>query len=641
MTVEAEKAQHASYEGECKKGLGEANAMLASLEALKGPQTIASALEPLNKLNTLLDKHMNRAGLYRSVHPSSMIREAAEKCEQEFSKVATLIGMSRPIYDALQSMPTKDADTITTRYIQHTLRDFRRAGVDKDEATRAKIKALREELVQIGQEFSNNIRNDVRTITLDSPDKLAGLPEDYRAEHKPGKDNKIVLTTDYPDYLPFLQYADDDAARLEFYRAFRQRGNPKNIDVLANLIKKRNELAQLLGYKTWAAYVTEDKMIGSPEAVDAFITKISDMAKPRATKDYEALLGFLKSIDPKATEVGDWQRSYLENKYIQEKYKFDPREVRQYFRYGQVKKGVLDTTAKMFGVTFRPLKTEVWHPSVEAYEILDASGTVFGRFFLDMHPRDGKYKHAAAFPIQSGVKGTQLPEAALVCNFSGDKDPDALMEHDQVETFFHEFGHLLHFLFGGQQQWVSQSGFNTEWDFVEVPSQMLEEWGWELSVLKRFASNKKGETIPDALVEKMRSSRDFGKGLQVRQQMVYASISLGYYNQDPAKLDPLAWLKAMQLKHGMFKYVDGTQFQLSFGHLDGYSAIYYTYMWSLVIAKDLFSEFKKNGLLDPATSNRYRQAVLAPGGSKDAKVLVKDFLGREYNFNAFTNWLGS
>ena len=210
-----------------------------------------------------------------------------------------------------------------------------------------------------------------------------------------------------------------------------------------------------------------------------------------------------------------------------------------------------------------------------------------------------------------------------------------------METFFHEFGHLIHHLFGGKHQWVEVSGFNTEWDFVEAPSQMLEEWAWDATTLKSFATDKEGNPIPDELVSAMNRARDFGKGLWVSHQMFYASVSLNYYNRDPKGLDTTQMMKELQEKYSPFDYVDDTYFHYSFGHLDGYSAIYYTYMWSLVIAKDLFSVFQDAGLLDQEAAARYRNLILGPGGSKDAADMVRDFLQRDYAFDAFSTWLNA
>jgi thimet oligopeptidase len=258
-----------------------------------------------------------------------------------------------------------------------------------------------------------------------------------------------------------------------------------------------------------------------------------------------------------------------------------------------------------------------------------------------MHPREGKYKHAAQFTLRDGVTGKQLPEGVLVCNFPNPRtDAPALMEHDDVVTMFHEFGHLMHHVLGGHHTWIRQSGVATEWDFVEAPSQMFEEWAWSYQTLSRFAKHHEtGKTIPEELVAKMRKADKFGLGTQIVQQMFYAAISLGFHTADPAKLDQLEEVKRLQKKYTPFGYVEGTRFHASFGHLVGYSAMYYTYMWSLVIAKDLLTPFQKKGLMNTATTQKYRDAILVPGGTKDAAVLVKDFLGREFDFKAFEKYL--
>jgi thimet oligopeptidase len=269
-------------------------------------------------------------------------------------------------------------------------------------------------------------------------------------------------------------------------------------------------------------------------------------------------------------------------------------------------------------------------------------GRTLGRFFLDLFPREGKYKHAAQFTLASGVREGALPEGALVCNFHRPGAEPALLDHGEVVTFFHEFGHLLHHLFGGNTRWAGLSGVRTEWDFVEAPSQMLEEWCWDASVLQRFARHvETGEPIPADLVERMRAADEFGKGLRVRQQMFYAATSLRLHDRDPQGLDTTALAAGLQERYTPFRHVPGTYFQESFGHLEGYSAIYYTYMWSLVIAKDLFGVFRRDGLLNPAAAARYRRAILEPGGGAPAAKLVESFLGRAASFDAFTEWLNA
>jgi thimet oligopeptidase len=284
---------------------------------------------------------------------------------------------------------------------------------------------------------------------------------------------------------------------------------------------------------------------------------------------------------------------------------------------------------------------EVWHPSVTVYDVVRGDARL-GRIYLDMHPREGKYKHAAQFPLKDGVAGVQLPEGVLVCNFPEPSATSAgLMEHDDVVTMFHEFGHLMHHVLGGHQAWVTQSGVATEWDFVEAPSQMFEEWAWSHDTLSRFARHERtGEAIPRILVEKMRRADKFGLGTATVQQIFYAAISLGFHRAaDPAALDQLAEVQRLQKHYTPFDYVPGARFHASFGHLVGYSAMYYTYQWSLVIAKDLLTPFEEAGLMKTAVTYAYRDKVLVPGGSRDAAALVRDFLGREYDFAAYERYL--
>jgi thimet oligopeptidase len=315
--------------------------------------------------------------------------------------------------------------------------------------------------------------------------------------------------------------------------------------------------------------------------------------------------------------------------------------VRPYFSFEAVKRGVLDVSGGLFGVSFRQMKgPPVWDPSVEGWEVLD-HGRLLGRFYLDMHPRANKYKHAAEFPIRNGVAGQRLPEAALVCNLPGGTPGDpGLMDHEDVVTFFHEFGHLMHTMLGGAQEWVGLAPNRVEWDFIEAPSQMLEEWTSDPAVLASFARRyDTGKPIPAALVRQMVRAENFGRALQVRQQMAYARLSLSYYDRPPSAVNTDSIAQAVTRAYTLFPPVPDSHYQTAFTHLDGYSAIYYTYMWSKVIAKDLFSRFDRSDLLAPGPARRYRDAVLVPGGSAPAATLVERFLGRPFGFDAWRKWL--
>lgn len=603
-------------------------------------RSIENTLAPYDEALLYLDAASEQASLMQEVHPDEDFRTTAEKISQKVSAFATDLSLNRDVYDAISAIDLSGANLETKYYVEKILRDFRLAGVDKDKASREKIKSVNEELVLIGQEFARNIRDSKTEIIVDNESELNGLPQDFIANHKTNADGKIVLTTDHPDSVPVMTYAKNEDLRKRMYFAANNKAYPENMVVLDKLAAKRYELANLLGYETWADYITADKMIKTSNNASDFITKIAAVSGERAEKEYRELLERKRQDVPDAAEINRWESGYYSELVRKANYNFDSQSVRPYFPYEKVKQGVLDVTGKLFGVTFKKIEgAPVWYPTVECWEMFE-EGKLSGRFYLDMHPREGKYNHAAQFGVRTGVAGKQIPEAALICNFPGGEDDAGLMEFNDVRTFFHEFGHLLHTLFGGHRKWIGIGGIKTEWDFVEAPSQMLEEWTLDAATLQTFAKHyETDEPIAAELIQQMKRAEEFGKGLQVRQQMAYARISLSIYDRAVNQTDTDALVKKIFEKYSPYPFVENTHMQASFGHLDGYSAIYYTYMWSLVIAKDLFSQFDKNNLLAPDIAKRYRQAILEPGGSKPAETLVEDFLGRKSDFVAYQNWL--
>jgi len=630
----------AALKARTEKRIALAQKALDQLLAVKGKRTIANTLAPFDEVSRQLDMAGAQAGLMEETSPDSATRATAEAMSQELSKFITDLSLNRKVYDAMVAMDLKGADDETKFYVEKTLRDFRLSGVDKDDATRDRIKKLQEELVLVSQEFGRNIREDKGTVSC-TVAELDGLPQDFIDRHKPGADGKVTLTLEYPDYVPVITYAKSAELRQRIYMAYNNRAYPKNIEVLDRLRQKRHEMATTLGFANYADYVMADKMVGKASNAQAFIDRVVAASGDRQTREYAQLLEQKKKDVPNATEVTFWDFPYYSEQVRKSAYDFDSQELRKYLPYDQVKQGLLDVSSKLFGVEFRPVKdAPVWHPSVECYELYDG-GKLTGRIYLDMHPRDNKYNHAAQFDIRTGIGGRQIPEAALVCNLPGGEPGDpGLCEYNDVNTFFHEFGHLLHNMFAGKRRWVGTSGIRTEHDFVEAPSQMLEEWMKSPEVLATFAKDPKtGEVIPAELVKRMNRANEFGKGLVVRRQMVYAAMSLGCYDRDPAGVSTDALFADLVKKYQPFPFVDGTHFQCAFGHLDGYSAVYYTYMWSLVIAKDMFSRFDAKNLLAPGAAKEYRETVLAAGGSKPAAQLVRDFLGRDFNEQAWKAWL--
>src|SRR6185295_3383713 len=322
----------------------------AAVAQLKAQPSSLETLRAWDAATAAVSDASARASLLRSVHPDAAMRDAGERCEQESEALSTELALDPEVYGPLSRVDASGEDPVTRWYLFRVLRDFRRAGVDKDATTRARVRALNEELVRIGQEFQRNIRDDVRRIEV-KPADLEGLPADYVRSHAAG-----VITTDYPDYIPFMTYSRSSAAREQLWKVYRQRAHPKNLEVLDRMLARRHEMASLLGYPSWAAYVTEDKMIGSAKAADEFIERIAAASEARARKDYEALLARKRRDDPSAERVDAWDSEALKERVRAEQLGFDSQSVRPYFELERVREGIFETTARMFGIEYRRLK---------------------------------------------------------------------------------------------------------------------------------------------------------------------------------------------------------------------------------------------------------------------------------------------
>ena len=625
-----------SFLSSCRSDLNDGKERIAAIKASPAPRDAMATLQAFDTAQVVLDDAANRAQLAEQTHPAKPFRDAAQVCEQEVIRALTDISLDQEMYKVLASLDGSKLDSAGTYFLRTTLLDYHRGGVDRDDATRAKIRLLQDELVKVGQQFEENIAADVRKLQVPVSD-LDGLPEDFKRSHPADASGKVTLTTDNTDYFPFMDYSKSETARKQFYVLYRQRAYPKNIDVMAQLLEKRYELANVLGYPDWAAYITENKMVKTEQNAADFIEKISSAAQVGSKRDYDALLAYKKQEDSKAESVNAWDVAHLLRGAKIEKFGYDSQVMRPYFEYSRVLQGILDITSRMYGITYKSVTdAKVWHPEVTVYDVLD-HGNRIGRIYFDMFPRANKYKHYATFTLATGKAGFRLPEYVLVCNFPKATDGPGLMERDDVITFFHEFGHLVHGIMRGNTQWATG---DLENDFIEAPSQMFEEWAKDPAILKLFARNyKTNEPMPAELAEKARAADDFGRALGVRGQMFYAAISLDFYNRNPKGLDQDQLVAELQSRYTPFKFVAGTHMQTAFDHLNGYSAVYYTYMWSLVIAKDMFTEFKKDGLLNPEVAAKYRHSILAASGTKPAAEMVQDFLGRPYSFQAYADWL--
>jgi thimet oligopeptidase len=613
----------------CDMYVSRSTSMRGALERSTGKPTVNTTLAAYDRLNELLADASGEATLYRQVSPTAASRSAGEKCETRIASESTKLSLSRPIYDRIKQIKAGRADAPTRLYLDRVLKGFERSGISLDSAGRAKAQTLSDEASKLSTQFVADIPKGQRTISAIAAE-LAGLPQDFIDAHKPGADGKITLTTDYTDYIPVMSYAKDRALRERFYRAYNDRAYPENDRVLRDLINKRDEFAHLVGRPNYAALNFEDRMLNTPAKVQALLEEMAAAAKPAADRDYAKKLAALQQLQPGATKIEPWDTAYLTSLVQKQSYGYDRQAARKYFAYDNVRDGILKLTQDMFAVEIRPWKTPTWDKLVESYELYD-HGRLIGRFFFDSHPRPGKYEHANSVSLRTGTRD-QIPVGILVMNLPAGK---GLMEHGDVETFLHEFGHLLHGMFGGQnQRWAYQSGVATEWDFVEAPSQMLENWVYDYDVLKGFAVDASGHTIPRELVEKMNRARYFSLGMDDMRQLGLSNVSLQYHlGRAPADLGGNA--RAYMAKYDAVAPAPFSQFQDSFPHLAEYAAAYYTYRWSIVIADDLFTQFQAHGLRDRATAERYRRLVVAPGGTKPAAELVSDFLGRPISIDAY------
>ncbi len=622
----------AAIAARCDAGIALVNREKAALEARKGPATLKGDYQAFDTLSLVLGDVGNEMYLISQSAPAKAVRDAAEACVPKIGDVGTSVGLSRPIYDRLSAIPTKGLDKKVAFTLSHQLIEYKLAGVDKDAATRAKVTELNKQITETGLKFDGNIRDDKGDIAL-KPEELKGLPQDWLDKHKPGADGMVHITYDYPDSIPVFTYADIRETRRKVMVAYSNRGYPANEAVLKALLQERADLAKTLGYPNYAAFAMADKMLSSPDKAAAFLDEVNAAAKPGADADYAELAAFAKTVDPSIDQLQRYDVSYLQNKLRKQKYDVDDATVRQYFTRDKTRAGIFALVHDLFGAEFKPWKTAVWSPDVTAWEVYDGPRLV-GHFYLDLSPRTGKYNHEAQFPIRTGVEGRQLPVGALICNFPA----TGPMDHGDVTTFLHEFGHLIHDMYSGHTTYATESMGNIPQDFIEAPSQLLEEWTWDYDTLKHFASNDKGEPIPEDLVKKMNAGRHFGEAGSWKQQLVYAAVSQNYYNRAP-DFDLNAMWNEQNAKYGMYPVLPETHSWAAFGHLNGYSAVYYTYVWDKAIALDLFTKFKTEGMRNGAVAVQYRKDVLDPGASEDANDLVKSFLGRPISLDAFKAYL--
>jgi thimet oligopeptidase len=622
--------------------LAHARELLDAMVAVTGKRTVDNTLRPYDDMWGELFVAGSQVGIYTANHPDERMRKMGEELNRSVSAVVAEVPLRPDVYAALKALDLGGANAATRYYVERELKNFRLAGVDKPEAARKRIQQLSAELTQAMDLFARNIRDEKGRVIVKSVAELDGLPADFIARLKPDESGTITLSTSDIDARPVMAYAKSADLRrrmqLETYNVA-----PQNLEVLRRILRIRADLASELGFPNWAAVDMATRMAGTVETASKFIDRIVEASGPSAARDFSELLK-RKQQDEPGSAFNMWDRSYYADLVRKSSYAFDSQTVRPYFPFAQVLQGVLDVSGKIFGLTYTPVtNVEVWHPSVRVYEVR-ADGRMLGRAYLDLHPRPNKRATGASVStISYGQAGRSIPEAALIASLPGGQPNDpGLLTHEEVRTLFHEFGHVVHRLAGGHQPWQRLSSVSMERDFVEAPSQMLEEWIWDPRTLATFAKHyQTGEPIPAALVRQMRRANEFGQGLEVRGQMVLARAALSFHDRDPKSLDTSAMWKQISDRYMPIPFPAEGHREATFQHLGqaNYASAYYTYMWSLVIAKDLFSKFDSGDLIAANTATRYRDTVFAPGSSKPAADLVRDFLGRPFTFDAWERWL--
>jgi len=613
--------------------------LIASIVDHGGPRTWSDTMGPLDELGDLQVRAYGVGPFMARVHPDKAVRDAAQEAEERQQKWNSDLVFRRPLYDAIEEYAqTDEAASLEgedRRLLEFTQRDFRRAGHGLGEEERAEVQRLRTRLVELSVAFNRNIDEFDDGLDL-TRGQLAGLPDDYIERLAEGSaEGTYRVSLDYPDYYPFMDSAEDRELRQQLQYKFYNKAVEENLPLLEETVAIRHRIAEIFGMPSWAHYAMEEKMAKEPEVVEEMYAGIV----PTLTEKGQSEIADLADALGDGTPEG-WDHRYLHTKIRRDRFGVDPNEVAAYFPLQQVLDGMFEITGEVFGLEYRRHdEVRAWHPDVVLYDILDAaSGELLATFYMDLFPREGKFGHAAAFDLISG-HGAQTPVTAIVANFTKpSKDAPSLLQHNEVVTLFHEFGHVLHNSLGRAKH-IRFAGYNTEWDFVEAPSQIMEHWCWNADVLRRFARHHKtGEPIPDTLVDQLVAARNLHISLAILRQVSFGKLDLAFHG--PGAEKDLHAITKETTELGLFPFHPDTFYPASFGHLFGYDAGYYGYLWAKVFGDDMFSRFEEEGVLSPDVGRDYRERVLMPGGTKDPMDMLRDFLGRDPNQEAFLRYLG-
>jgi len=638
--------------------LAEGRALITQLCDDATPADWEHFVEPLEDMEERISRAWSQVSHMNAVVNTPELREAYNANLPLLTAFYADLSQNHGLYAKFRQL--RDSGQFHTlnaaqrRIVENELRDFRLGGVELPEAQKARFKQIQEELSRLSSRFEENLLDTTNAYAhyVESADELRGIPQDAQdaaraaaeADGKPG----WKFTLHFPSYLPVLQYADDRALREKLYYAYGIRasefGNPEwdNTALMAQILKLRQEMAQLLGFDNYAHNSLETKMAQSPLEVMDFLRTLAARARPYAQRDMQELRAYAAE-KLGLPELEAWDIAYVSEKLREEKYAFSDQEVKQYFPEPQVLHGLFRVVQTIFGVQVRKTQAPVWHKDVSFYEISDRDGQLVGQFYLDLYARNGKRGGAwmdEAITRRRKSHGIQTPVAFLTCNFSapvGDKP--ALFTHDEVITLFHEFGHGLHHLLTRVEEYSVSGIKGVEWDAVELPSQFMENFCWEWDVLKHMTAHvESGEALPRALYDKMVAAKNFQAGMQVVRQIEFSLFDMRLHCEyDPhGDKTPMQLLNEVRDEVAVVRPPHYNRFPNSFAHIfaGGYAAGYYSYKWAEVLSADAYSLFEENGVLCEQTGHRFWSEILAQGGSRPALESFVAFRGREPTIDA-------
>ncbi|MEA2552510.1 MAG: thimet oligopeptidase, partial [Fimbriimonadaceae bacterium] len=630
------------------------DAVTAIVAVPAGNRTFDNTVGALDDISVRLDDDTSMFLFQQYVSTDAAVRDQSRASEEFVGNWASALLKREDLYNAIKGY----ADTKPSlkgeqkRLLEFTLRDFRRNGMALPKDKRDRLQAIDEQLTKLGIEFQTNINEDETRVPF-LPEELPGVPQDT-LDRQPKSNGLLLVGMDGPTYSAVLDHCTNPITRQKTWMAYKRRGGERNVTILEKMIKLRAEEASILSFPTYADYVVEPRMAKNEANVKKFYEQLRPVVRKKAQVDWDMFVDAKRKDTKDATAtLYPWDYSYYKNLLMKEKYAVDSEKVAEYFPMERVVQGIFDITSKLYDISYKDVTADasklgwpVWHPEVKLYEVSDnKTHEVLGHMFTDLYPRANKYTHAACWGLISRKVwkdgSVQKPMAALVCNFTkSTAEKPSLLPHDEVETFFHEFGHGIHNMLTNVR-YGRFSGTAVERDFVEAPSQMMENWVWEPEVLKLFAKHyKTGQALPESLLNGMVAARSLGSGLETEHQIYYGMVDQKYHTIPNGVVDTTKIGVDSLSELELYKGVPETYYQASFGHLVGYDAAYYGYLWSLVFAQDMFQRFKQLGVLSPKTGAYYREKVLSKGGTEDAMDMLKDYLGREPKMDAFLEYLG-